>query len=135
MSDSKENVINKLVLTLGIITSLTGIASNLIQIFNSEYSKVLLIIGITLVLLYFLIRQLCKSKGILKYIILTLIFSLTAGTLFLSFYFCGLLLNNKKCLFQENLISIGISKFNESSDNFSLLVYEFWLYLVLMLVD
>ena len=125
MSDNTEKPIDNFVLILGIITSLTGIASNLTQLFNSEHSKALFVIGITLVILYFLIKKFNERRRGERIIILTGIVVVATGALLINLYFYDLFTKNNKCTFEENLISIGVSRFNEPSDNFSLLVYEF----------
>ncbi|UII28283.1 tetratricopeptide repeat protein [Fulvivirga maritima] len=126
MSEGNSKGDNKFVLILGIVSSIIGIITNVIQLLAFEYSKSLFATGIILVLLYFMVRFFKTTEGLKSYIILSIIVLIVIGGALINLYLYGYFEKKDECLFKSNLIGIGITKFNNSNDHFSSLVYEFF---------
>lgn len=125
MANKKDKSTEKLLLIIGVISTITGIISNISQLIESKWTLVFLIAGLALVTIYIFVNKRKKAHGDKKTFIsigmgLILVISLILS-LFLLNIFPG---QCNKCLFSSQLTAIGISKF-DNEDNFSSLVYEF----------
>jgi tetratricopeptide (TPR) repeat protein len=125
-NNKKEKSTDKLVLFVGIISSVTGITSNITKLIESKSAILLLILGLILVSLYFLINHRKEINDRFKIYLILRIACIIAVSIIVIF----LIKNNfhkrlnKRCVFNEHLIAIGISRFDKD-DNFSSLVFEF----------
>lgn len=125
MPKKQDSDNQRLLFIIGIVSSLTAIGINLTQLFDSKHTKTLLVIVVSSFIIFYLINKLKGRKGVVKILILVIIFISTTSSLFLISLFYSYKLNNETDLFKKGNISIGISRFGDAKGNFSSLVYEF----------